>query len=163
MLSGLAGRPGKVICTAPGIKDRVAGGSHRLGLLLTWCSLELEGQYLAAHLCVCAYVCTHCVHVHLCVCVCAGRKTVPSSSPVGKGSHCCPAEICFSALWNFIGLCLPDSGWILRALWDVGSLKIWAAISGTSSTRVRRGSGNNLLPGQGGSQPSVGPQPWLRS
>lgn len=51
---------------------------------------------------------------------------------------------------------MPDSGWILRALWDVGSLKIWAAISGTSSTRVRRGSGNNLLPGQGGSQPSVG-------
>lgn len=107
-------------------------------------------------LCVCICVHALCTCALVCVCVCAGRKTVPSSSPVGKGSHGCPAEICFSALWNFIGLCLPDSGWILWALWDVGSLKTWAAISGTSSTRVRRGSGNNLLPGQGGPQPSVG-------
>lgn len=105
-------------------------------------------------LCVC--VCVHAPCTCALVCVCAGRKTVPSSSPVGRGSHCCPEAICFSALWNFIGSCLPASGQKRRALCDMGSVKIWATTSGTSSTRVCRGSGNNLIPGQGGSQSNVG-------
>lgn len=104
---------------------------------------------------MCVYVCMHRVHMHLCVCVMGGRQSL-AVLLWGEGSHCCPAAICFSALWNFIGSCLPASGQTRRALCDMGSVKIWATISGTSSTRVCRGSGNNLIPGQGGSQSSVG-------